>query len=289
MYDDAMFDFMGQHLPTLKPGSSDRYRISAKALTPHFLGKFLDAINREVLSGFEMRRRRDGVTGSTIRRDLACLSSMYSHEIEAGRIDINPVLPFMKMRRKRGLRESPPRTRYLTHAEEAKLLSNATPYLRPIITVAIDTGMRLEEQLSLEWWQVDLRRGEITLDKTKTDLPRKVPLLPRSAQILAQFPQHIKSPFVFHKKGGPRDGERYEKLNRGLAGAVRRSGIPHIQWHDLRRTCGCRLLQDHKLSMEEVSKWLGHTSTKTTERSYAFLEVRHLHDAINRAKEAQDG
>ena len=38
--------------------------------------------------------------------------------------------------------------------------------------------------------------------------------------------------------------------------------IPHLIWHDLRCTCGCRLLQDHKMSMEEVSKWLGHSSVK---------------------------
>jgi len=56
--------------------------------------------------------------------------------------------------------------------------------------------------------------------------------------------------------------------------------IPDIIWHDLRRTCGCRLLQDHGLSMEQVSKWLGHASVQQTEKVYAFLEVKHLHRAV---------
>jgi len=56
--------------------------------------------------------------------------------------------------------------------------------------------------------------------------------------------------------------------------------IPDLTWHDLRRTCGCRLLQDHKMSMEAVSKWLGHSSIQVTEKAYAFLETRHLHEAV---------
>ncbi len=56
--------------------------------------------------------------------------------------------------------------------------------------------------------------------------------------------------------------------------------IPDLVWHDLRRTCGCRLLQDHKLSIERVSKWLGHASIEQTQKAYAFLDVQHLHDAV---------
>ncbi|MBX9590326.1 MAG: hypothetical protein K2X43_13545 [Hyphomonadaceae bacterium] len=58
-------------------------------------------------------------------------------------------------------------------------------------------------------------------------------------------------------------------------------------WHDVRRTCGCRLLQGvvidgvmRKLSMERVSKWLGHSSITVTERHYAFLTVDDLHEAV---------
>ena len=56
--------------------------------------------------------------------------------------------------------------------------------------------------------------------------------------------------------------------------------IPDLWWHDLRRTCGCRLLQDYKLTMEAVSKWLGHSSIEPTQRVYAFLETKHLHQAV---------
>lgn len=281
LFDDAMLDFIDQHAATLKPSAARRYEVSARVLTPHFEGLYLDKIGKEALSTFERKRRREGRSPSSIRRDLACLSSMFSFEIESDRFDGNPVLPYLKMRRKRGLREAPARTRYLTHEEERALLEACKAYMRPIVEVAIDTGLRLDEQLSLEWSQVNLTRCEITLTKTKTDNPRVVPLLERSARILAHHPRHIHSTYVFHKS----DGSRYHKLTRGLAGAVSRAKIAHVKWHDLRRTCGCRLLQDEGLSLAHVSKWLGHKSVTVTERSYAFLEVQHLHEAIRATHE----
>ncbi len=67
-----------------------------------------------------------------------------------------------------------------------------------------------------------------------------------------------------------------------LGKACKRAGLPRIAWHDLRRTCGSRLLQDRGLTMDEVAKWLGHSSVRVTERHYAFLRVEHLHRALAR-------
>jgi integrase len=68
-----------------------------------------------------------------------------------------------------------------------------------------------------------------------------------------------------------------------LQKACQRAGIiEHVEWHDLRRTCGCRLLQDHGFSFEEVAKWLGHADVRITQQRYAFLGVDKLHEAIER-------
>lgn len=110
------------------------------------------------------------------------------------------MLLFLKQRSKRGLREAAARTRYLTEAEEFRLLAAATARsdkfgkptaVREAITVAIDTGLRREELFSLTWKQIDLLRGLIdTGTKTKSGRARKVPVPARSAQILAQIPRH---------------------------------------------------------------------------------------------------
>ena len=271
-YKEAMGEFVAQHLPSLKPSARRRYGTSIDRLTPRLGDLYLDQITTGRLREFVAYRRREGVKDATIRRDLACLSSMFTLAVSEGWAETNPV----KNMDKRGIRESAPRTRYLSHAEETRLIRHSGAYLWPMITFAIDTGLRLEEQLSLEWSQVNLKRGEIFIPNTKTDMPRTVQLLPRAAQLLAQSPVRLGSPHVFTK----RDGSRYGKLTRGLAGAVKRAGLKDLKWHDLRRTCGCRLLQDHGLNIFQVKNWLGHKSVNVTEKSYSFLAPNDLHDAI---------
>ena len=276
-YDEAMLHFLTTHVPTLKPQSARRYRTSAKMMHRHFKGVLLHKVERSAMAGFESARRAEGASPPTIRRDLACLSSMFETVIVDWDLEIpNPVPAFLKKRKRRGLKESPPRTRYLSAEEELALLAGARDDLWPLITFAIDTGLRLEEQLSLEWKQVSVPRREVRVTVTKTGIARTVPLLPRALDVLHKQVRYFNSPYVFTKS----DGTRYGKRTRGLAGAARRAGISDLKWHDLRRTCGCRLLQVHGLSMEQVSKWLGHKSVAQTERAYAFLEVDQLHEAI---------
>lgn len=291
-FDEAGEHFLDHHMPTLKPQSQRRYMTSLRMLLIHgnFEGLPLDQIGRDRLAEFERARRAGGASPPTIRRDLAFLSSVIEQAVQDWDLPIqNPVPPFLRARRKRGLAESPPRTRYLTTAEEAALLAECGAYLRPMVAFAIDTGLRLEEQLSLTWPQVDLTRRRVVIHATKSGRPRTVPLNERAGTIAGTLPRRVGKPgepdWVFTKS----DGSRYGKLTRGLAGAAKRAGITDLKWHDLRRTCGCRLLQEHGLSMEEVRDWLGHASVVQTERAYAFLGIDHLQDKLDRAQKRAHG
>lgn len=279
-FDDAAERFIREHLPTLKIASARRYGVSLAWLADEFEGKFLDQIGTAELAEFERKRRAAKTKPPTVRRDLACLSSIFGSCIEWEWCDLNPVPAYMRRRKKRGLREAPARTRYLSQEEEAALLVHASPPTRIAIAFAIDTGLRREEQFGLTWDKVDLAAGEILLEgDTKSGRPRRVPLLPRAARILAQLPRHIRSRYVFCHH----NGVRLVHMNKGMLAARRRAGLRALRWHDLRRTCGCRLLQDHGLPMEAVKKWLGHSSVVVTERTYAFLEIEHLHRAVQKS------
>lgn len=270
-YREAMERFILEHLPTLKPETQRRYRSSAKALHPHLEGLWLDQINRGILSDMLAYWQREAKARDTKRNNLACLSSMFSMCIDWDWCDSNPVQSL----RKRALGAPVARTRYLRHEEEAALLAHARGYMHPMIAFAIDSGLRLEEQLSMTWDQVDLKRLEIVVPITKTSTPRVIPLLERSAQILAHHPRHISSNWVWCKS----DGSRYGKLTRGLAGAAKRADVTDLKWHDLRRTCGTRRLKSG-MPLEKVSKWLGHKTIAVTQRSYAFLDVSDLHAEV---------
>jgi integrase len=269
-FDDMMLRFTSEHLPDLAPSSQERYIISAQHMVPHFSGLYLHQVTLTKLDQFISYRRREGASASTVRRDLACLSSAYRSAIGWGWADANPV----KMMDKRRVKVGDPRTRYLTREEFDRLIEAASPYLRPAIAFAVHTGLRREEQLSLTWDQVHYGRREVFVPVTKTGTPRTVPLTDGAIAALRSIARHISAPWVFCTG----EGERYRRLTRGLAGAARRAGIEDLRWHDLRRTCGSWLLQSG-VDIFRVSRWLGHKTVAVTERSYAFLNIADLHDA----------
>lgn len=195
-FEEAMLKFIDEHLPTMKPRSAQRYLVSIDHLTKAFEGKWLHELTSASFMEFETQRRLAGAKPPTIRRDFACLSSMFGDCIDWEWIDVNPVGAFLRRRKKRGLREAPPRRRYLTQDEEARVLAAASPYVAKAIAFAIDTGLRKEEQFSVRRAQIG--NGRVALSEgTKNSKPREVPLLPRAAQIAAQMPAHLRVDYLF--------------------------------------------------------------------------------------------
>lgn len=299
---DAAASFLDVHCAGLKPSSLRRYEASIKKMMPQLGRLMLSEITTATLLAYESARRSDkskravekgkperrAITTSTIRRDLDCLSSIFGHAAILLDTDLhNPVPGFKKRRQRAGLREGAPRRRYLSHAEETRLLAAVSRGMqRAAVIFAIDTGAREEEQLSLTRDDLDLANARATFRNTKNGRDRTVPLLPRTVEALAQIPAHIRGRHVFYKQTS---GDRFGRLDQGLKLAAARAGIHDLRWHDLRRTCGCRLLQDHDMDIKAVSVFLGHSSVQQTERAYAFLREEDLARKIMSAqKPAQE-
>lgn len=295
-FPEAVRLFTEEHLPNLKPASQERYLVSLLVLTPHFEEKTLQNLSRVDLATFVSERRKQGVSDSTIRRDLSCLSSVYTICADFELCDANPVLPFLRAKKRtKALVEADSRTRYLSHAEELLILTKAREnaeaqkpgsprWLEKWMILAalglyLDTGLRGQELLKAQWSWVNLDQSEIVLPKefAKNGQARTVPLLPRAVKILRQLPRNEHTDYILWRC---ESGKRFKDLNKTFQAIARIVGITDVHIHDLRRTNGCRLLQDHRVSMEVVSKWLGHSSVVLTEKVYAFLKVENLHEAI---------
>src|SRR5581483_4043853 len=113
-FEETAKRFIDEHLTTLKPSAAKRYGVSLKQLVRTFAGTTIEKIGTAELSEFETRRRTDGVKPGSIRRDLACLSSMLTSAVDWEWIDVNPVPAYLKRRSRRGLKEGRAHTRYLT-------------------------------------------------------------------------------------------------------------------------------------------------------------------------------
>ena len=181
-------------------------------------------------AGFVGELKKAGLKTPTIRRYLSTLSSLFSFAERSGWLAQNPILRFDK----RSLPEARPRTRFLSRDEYRRLLGSPGPYLRPLIEMAVETGMRLEELLSLKWEQVDLERREVRLVVTKSNRPRVVPLSERAVAVLVAMGGNPgASPYVFINSA---KGERYRTIQRGFRSACRRAGLEDLRFHDLRHT-----------------------------------------------------
>lgn len=304
-YEEIVEKFYEEYFPTLKPQSARRYMASLRMLNKTFAGMYLDEIEFEHLSDFVSLRRKGGfeitikkpdeddkvmligpAKSPTIRRDLKCLSSMFTSAIAWGWIKSNPILAFVQSQKrlKGGLKENPPRTRYLRtknlHDEDEyeRLIGAAKSHLKDLIKFAVETGLRKEEQLSLEWHQVDMLRKEITLTKTKTGSPRIIPLNEKAVEVLTNRPRFLHSAFVFTND----KGERYTTNRRSFTTACRDAKVTDLIWHDLRRSYGSWSLQ-RGVDIHKVSKLLGHASVTITEKVYAFLDLENLRKAVDAA------
>jgi integrase len=100
-----------------------------------------------------------------------------------------------------GMAKEEKKERIFSESEIRRLIDNSETPLRHIIMVAINTGMRKSEILNLEWDQVNLEGGFITVvaHKSKTRRIRRIPLNNSMSE-------------MFYKLNLSRDGKRYYLL-----------------------------------------------------------------------------
>lgn len=280
-FNELMARMITEHFPTLKESAARRYKVSIQAMKPHFDQKPLDKIGKRMISDYVAKRRRE-VKDPTIRRDLACLSMAFTLGDGWDMCEGNPV----KSLNKRHIREGKPRTRFLSHEEYRRLMRAAKPHLVPIIRFAVATGLRLEEQCSLTWKQVDMAAKTLRVVGTKSGTDRIILLNDEATDVLKGIIPRLGSPYVFCRV---KDGTRYKRFTRGLAGAAKRAKVTDLQWHDLRRTYGTWFLQEHPHQIKALSVHLGHSSVVVTERHYAFLGLEGLKAAQGAISAADKG
>ena len=273
-YEEAVERFLCE--ATIRPKTRACYTSSDHACRPTFEGRHLDEVDRRLLGEFVSKRKQSGVTDTTIRRDLAFLSSMCSMATRWGWLDTNPVTAFGK----RTLKEARPRTRFLSPIEYDAVLAKAANHVRPAITLAVETGLRKEELFGLTVGAIDIRRREIRLDQTKSGVPRRVPLTDTAiATIEALLGQQgrPKTAYLFAK---PQDGTRYADMTNGFNAACRRAKITGIRWHDLRHTFASWFVQSGG-DLYHLSRILGHSTVQMTTR-YSHLRTGDLHAELQK-------
>ena len=265
--------------------SAIQYKGYIKSLRSFFdEGCLLSEITPSMVNEFKMKRRIDGVGPASINRELAVLKNAFNKAIkEWGWVRENPVtkIPLEK--------EPPGRVRYLTDEEFERLLEGCPEWLRPIVLTARHTGLRRENILSLKWYQVDLFRRVITIERTKNGERLGIPINDTLMELFKKLSKvrYIGSEYVFYhpaakKKNAKRrfDGKRYFEVKNSFQEALEKAGIKDFRFHDLRH-CFASALVQRGADLYEVQRLLGHKNPSMTQR-YAHLAPENLRDAVLR-------
>ena len=250
----------------------DTYRIQIMVtkILRDFGEKLTEAINPADIDAWLSRNTK---TPATSNRYRSLFSLIFREAIHNEKCSENPA----RLVRQRA--ENNRRIRFLTESEEASLrrvIGSIFPEHEAELTISLNTGMRLSEQYTLTWKDIDFERREINLDRTKNSSPRMIPMNDAVMDAMKDFASRsqstapdarvfaIKNPNVWFKP------------------AIAEARIEDYRWHDNRHTFCSRLaMRGHNLKV--IQQLAGHKSIEMSAR-YAHLGENSLHAAVGRLR-----
>ena len=224
--------------------------------------------------------RADGCGGLSVvsvRKHVSILKQCLDDAVRLGVIRDNPAR-YIKLPRNI---EKPERYVMLSALEaQALLVAFRETRIFPAVVLALYYGLRRSEVCGLKWSAVDFDRETITIrhtvtntstlhaeDLTKSETSyRTFQLLPEVAEVLGVLRGAAeKSDYIMHRADGT--CFRPDTLYRMFTKHLKKKGLPHMRFHDLRHSTAS-ILFDRGWSIQDVKEWLGHADIETTSNIY---------------------
>jgi integrase/recombinase XerD len=267
----------------LKPKSRERHEGCFKLhLVPYFKTQSIKAIGVKDVAAYIRLRQKKGAAPSTIFKELAALSAVFTFLVREEELLQNPVLAVQKPK----LRTVRPN--YSPTLTEVNLIfEKLNKWARRFFLALCTTGCRLGEIQKANIGDVDFDRGTFRVIR-KGGKPQYVPL---NREALACIEEEVKfRTDRFGKKPDAdeplftnRYGRRYKKIRGSLRTACAKAEVPYVTHHSLRHFFANRL-KDQKLDIGEISRFLGHANPTVTQNIYLHWRDEALH---GRAQDVQ--
>ena len=221
-----------KYLESLEGRSNYRNALEhVKYWREHFGGKPLSSLTSDAIEQALPTFRRSAygkhkpLAAATKNRYLASISKVLNDAVKRGWLDS---APYVRKLRENNLRES-----FMTKEQASIFLSAIEDgWMKDLAEMALMTGMRAGEILSLEWNHVNLERGLVSViaSKAKSGTGRPVPLNSQARQVLARR-KGLHPRWVFARV----EQRTHEIDRRVFKRAARAAGLPdNFRWHDLR-------------------------------------------------------
>ncbi|MGH9494860.1 MAG: tyrosine-type recombinase/integrase [Candidatus Sulfotelmatobacter sp.] len=258
-----------------RPGSAVTYGSYVRShLNAAFGQKPLNELTRWEVQTFLSGKLKQGYSGAHVHGMRTTLSKVLQAAVEWGLLESNPARGC-----RIGHRESVKQRTYLT-AEQVQQLTGALPDpCRPIVLVAVFTGLRIGEILALRWGRVDFLRATLSVEESYSDRfgPPKTRsskrIIPMSTSLRRVLEVHRRSccrtedrDLVFStRKGTPLSSKNLR--NRALEPTRKSLGLPRVSWHNFRYT-HTTWLCEAGVSPRIAQSILGHSDVSMTLNVY---------------------
>ncbi len=215
---------------------------------------------------------------ATVNRYMGVLSHALSVAVNEWEwLPAHPMKNIAKLPEPRG------RVRFLDDSERVKLLNacknSTSDFLYPLVVLALSTGARHGELISLHWHQVDFTRQAIVLHDTKNKERRVLPLAHHALEVMENLYQkrNVENSLVFPS---PRDASKPVLSRFAWLDAIEKAGIKDFRFHDLRHSAASYLAMNGA-STNEIAEVLGHKTLAMVKR-YAHLSEVHTAGVVTK-------
>jgi len=243
-----------------------------------------DLVTQHHIRAFIAQRHRQGLGGKSLQRLLSAVRSFYKWLLREGIAKHNPAIPV----------RAPKSPRHLPATLDADTIGQLldipcdTPLAirdKAIMELFYSSGLRLSELADLQWEQVDLGSGMVTVTG-KGNRSRMVPVGRIATEALLEWRKarekfaSFEQPHVFvSQQGNPIATRTIQARIRYWA---KRQGMPqNIYPHLLRHSFASHMLESSG-DLRAVQELLGHADISTTQ-IYTHLDFQHLAKVYDKA------
>lgn len=267
--EELLSRYLEEVTPDKKPGTQRDDRSYAVKLARFFGDRFLNEITPDLVTQYKLERKKT-VGPCSVNRELSLLSAAFNQAIRIwGWCKYNPVSAVPRDK-------EPKRVRYFSEKEFQEIYDLLPDWVKPIVLLAKNTGLRLSNAVNLRSAQVNLKKRLIVLEaeEMKNSQTLGVPVNDNAYAVLKD---RVHSKYVFCRK----DGKPYTTwgVSQSFKRACQKAGYPDYRFHDLRHDFCSKLVQAG-IDLYTVKELAGHKDITTTQR-YAHLSPGRLHDAVS--------
>lgn len=273
----------------------------------HLYSRKLDNITPWDIQKWRSEKLNEGLNPATLNRQLTVLKSLLSKAVLWEVISTHPLAKVKPLKIDRQAK-----VRYLTDEEEGRLRGaldaredeiraerasanewrrergydlmddlkgqQYADHLKPLVLLAMNTGMRRGELFNLVWADVNLKGKLLTVEGggAKSGTTRHIPLNNEALGVLIGWRNQTDCRGLVFPS--PRTGERMDNIKKGWVRLINLASIEDFRFHDLRHHFASKLVMAG-VDLNTIRELLGHTTLEMTLR-YAHLAPEHKAAAV---------